>query len=421
MEVLGPERQDLPARQTSSMIEVAQTRAAQEVQAAMLVAKKFPRDVNAAITRITQGCHRKALAEQSQYSFPRGGSRVTGPSIRLAEHLAQNWGNFESGIVELERRDGESVAMAYGWDLESNSRDVKIFTVEHVRERSEQKGGNVQLTDPRDIYELLANVGARRKRACILALIPGDIVDLAIDECEKTLKGDMKEPLIDRIRKMVSAFVEQGVTQEMIERKLGHVLDATSEIELSDLRKVFTSIKDGMSKREDWFDVTAAKADLQDGKASFGFKKKSEEKKAATDEKKSEAEKPAAKAEPPAQSKPSESEKPSTPPPAAESTPAPAPGATPMATPAVPAEQLPNTAPSAPATPAPSTPAPTGDPSQTPAALGRKIQQLAREKNIPMGTINTWANAQWGKGWMSDKLHLQTVVMNLNQGNKFTT
>jgi hypothetical protein len=243
----------------------------------MLAAKKFPRDVNAAYSRILQGCKRKALAEQSAYAFPRGGSKVSGPSIRLAEHLAQNWGNFESGVIELERREDESSAMAYAWDLETNSRDVKVFTVKHIRDRGESKGGSQQLTEQRDIYELVANQGARRKRACILSLIPGDIVDAAEAECDKTLKGDNSEPLIDRVRKMASAFLEIGVTTDMLEKKrLGHVLDATDENELVALRKIYVSLRDGMSKREDWF--AQDPSEQPTGKQGFGFKKPSEEK-----------------------------------------------------------------------------------------------------------------------------------------------
>lgn len=276
MEVLDPEREHTALTKLGT-VEIASSRASQEVQAALVIAKRFPRDVNAAFTRILQGCRRKALAEQASYAYPRGGTRVSGPSIRLAEHLAQNWGNFESGVVELERREGESTAMAYSWDLETNARDVKVFTVEHVRERGESKGGNVQLTDPRDVYELVANMGARRKRACILALIPGDVVDAAEEECVKTLKGDTSEPLPDRIRKMAATFAEVGVTIPMLEKRLGHNLDATDETELVGLRKIFTGMKDGMSKREDWFSLDPT--DQPTGKASFGLKGKGADKK----------------------------------------------------------------------------------------------------------------------------------------------
>ena len=247
--------------QNQAMIEVAATRAAQEVQAAMVVAKKFPRDLNQAFNRIMQSCKRKSLAEQAIYSYPRGGSKVEGPSIRLAEVLAQNWGNMESGVIELERRPGESTAMAYCWDLETNTRDVKVFQIRHIRDK---RGGGEKLTDERDIYELLANMGSRRKRACILAVIPGDIADAAQEECEKTMRSGNGEPIADRIRKMVAAFSEISVSIEMLEARLRHKLDACSETELVALRKIYQSLKDGMSNREDFFPVAVRReaADL---------------------------------------------------------------------------------------------------------------------------------------------------------------
>ena len=69
---------------------IATTRAAQEVQAAMVIAKKFPRDAIQAEKRILDACKRKLLAENAMYVYPRGGTTIEGPSIRLAEVLAQN-------------------------------------------------------------------------------------------------------------------------------------------------------------------------------------------------------------------------------------------------------------------------------------------------------------------------------------------
>ncbi len=234
-----------------AMVEVASARAAQEVQAAMVVAKKFPRDETKSFNRIMQACKRKALAEQAIYAYPRGGETVEGPSIRLAEAMAQSWGNIDFGIIELEQRGGESSIMAYAWDLETNTRQTKIFTVKHLRYT--RKNGNTSLNDPRDIYEMTANQGARRLRACILGVIPGDVVDAAVSECEKTMAGNNGEPLVDRVRKMLAAFEEYGVNQPMIETRLGHRLDATTEAELARLRKIFRSLKDNMANVEDFF------------------------------------------------------------------------------------------------------------------------------------------------------------------------
>lgn len=252
-----------PAAPLSVTAESAVTRAAEEIRAAMVIAKKFPRDEAASYNRIMKACKRPSLAEVACYAYPRGGTTVTGPSIRLAEALAQNWGNLDFGIVELGQASGESQVMAYAWDLETNTRQTKVFTVKHQRRVG--KGENFavhDLTDPRDIYEMVANQGARRVRACILGVIPGDIIDAAVEACESTLKKGSTEPLLDRARKMISVFAEMGVTQGMIEQRLGHKTEAISEQEMVNLRRIYTSLKDGAAKREDFFQVEATKPDF---------------------------------------------------------------------------------------------------------------------------------------------------------------
>lgn len=241
--------------------EMMVSRQAQEVQAAIIIAKRFPRDTITAYNRVMEACKRKKLAENAVYEYPRGGQKVTGPSIRLAEVLAQNWGNIDFGITELEQKNGESQVMAYAWDLETNTRQTKIFSVPHIRHT---KGGDYPLTDPRDIYELVANQGARRMRACILGVIPGDVVDAAIAQCDQTLAGNNKEPLVDRIRKMTQTFKDEyGVTKEMLEKYIGWKTESFTDKDLIKLGRVFISIRDGMARKEEIFDMTASADDGQ--------------------------------------------------------------------------------------------------------------------------------------------------------------
>ena len=231
-----------PALGAASMMML--NRQAQEVQAAMVVAKKFPRDERASADRILAACTRKSLAEAATYEYPRGGETVTGPSIRLAEALAQAWGNIDFGVIELEQKDGESQVMSYAWDLETNTRQSKIFTVPHIRKT--QKGA-YPLTDPRDIYEMVANQGARRLRACILGVIPGDVVDMAMRQCELTLKANNKEPLDVRIKRMVEAFkVDFGVEEDALRNYIGKNVEAFSENDVIRLTRVYRSIRDGV-------------------------------------------------------------------------------------------------------------------------------------------------------------------------------
>lgn len=262
---------------TTAPVQIMAGRQAQEVQMAMYVAKQFPRDENAAYARIMQACHRTSLAETAIYEYPRGGQKVSGPSIRLAEVLARSWGNIDFGVIELEQKSGESSVMAYAWDLETNVRQSRVFTVKHERKA---KGNITRLDDPRDIYEMIANQGARRVRACILGIIPGDVVDAAVEECKKTLINGNKEPLADRIRKMVVSFQDDfQVTQEMLEKYIGCKASAFSEQDFVRLKGVYRSLRDGMAKREDYFDVRVGREVNSNTEEQF---KQAKERKAAS-------------------------------------------------------------------------------------------------------------------------------------------
>lgn len=234
------------------------TREAQEVQASVFMAKRFPRDESQSIARVLRACDRVGLASRAVYSYPKGGTNVTGPSIRLVEAIAQAWGNIQSGVVELEQRDGESTCMAYCWDVETNTRECKVFQVKH---QIQTKNGMKVLTDPRDIYELVANQGARRKRACILNVIPADVVDTAIERCNKTLSGSKRKPLIDRIREMCDLFqTRYSVPISSIERYFGYKLDAFTELDGQALAGIYNALQDGAAKREDYFKLPTVSA-----------------------------------------------------------------------------------------------------------------------------------------------------------------
>ena len=223
--------------------QMAMTRQAQEVQAAMIVAKRFPRDPAASMDRILTACMRPSLAEAAMYEYSRGGSTVTGPSIRLAEAIAQNWGNIDFGYIELEQKNRESQVMAFAWDLETNTRQSKVFSVPHIRHTQK---GDYPLTDPRDIYEMVANQAARRVRSCILAIIPGDVIESAQKQCDLTLKANNKVPLDKRIEEMVARYAELEITPDQLRAFIGKNVEAFTENDVIRLGKIYRSIKDGV-------------------------------------------------------------------------------------------------------------------------------------------------------------------------------
>ena len=230
--------------------EAAVARATQEIQASLVIGQKFPRDEVKCRSRIMEACKRKGLAEVAEYEYSRGGTKITGATIDLLRAIASRWGNIIWGWSEVERRPGESTVRCWAWDTQSNGRAERTMVIAHWRDTST---GGYELDDERDIYELLANMAARRVRACMEEVIDSDIITDAVNACRETLRRGEDTPLIDRVVKMVGEFKQFGVTQADIERRLGNKADAISENQLASLRRVWKSLKDGVGVKTDYF------------------------------------------------------------------------------------------------------------------------------------------------------------------------
>lgn len=251
-----------------------QQRAKSEIEAALTIAAAKPRDEKRAVARILNACQRPGLAERAQYRYSRGGTDICGASIDLLEVCAQHWGNIEFGFRELARypgegnKPGESVVEAFAWDLETNTRRRTQFTVQHAM----KAGGRTKtLTDPRDIYEFIANHAQRRVRTCLENLIPRDIVEDACGECDKTLQASIND-IGKASSEMAKAFASIGVTKEMIEGRIQRSIASITAAQIIGLRKVYKSIKDGLSEPSDWF--AAPEAQDNTPKASAADKAK---------------------------------------------------------------------------------------------------------------------------------------------------
>lgn len=230
-----------------------ETKEIAEIQAKMILARNFPRDPRYCLDLIKMDCESKELAETAIYEFPRGDSVVRGASIRLVECVARHWGNLVAGIKELGTSGNTATVKAYCWDLQSNFYDEKIFDVELVRHT---KKGSYELTDPRDRYEMMANMAARRKRACMQAVIPQNIIDEAIKACEDTLNDSIKKDDLETIKsKMVSAFkqIAEWITPEMIAGICGKEYEHISSRDIVKIRNLYNAIKDGFVKPENAF------------------------------------------------------------------------------------------------------------------------------------------------------------------------
>lgn len=237
-----------------------QSRELADMQVSYLMAQQFPRDEVKAMDRILLAFTRPALAEKSQYQFSRGGTDIRGPSIKAMEAIATSWRNIDSAWRERSRGiDGRGIPYseveAVAVDLEGRTRKRIAFIVPHWRDTRQ---GGYMLKDERDIYELCANQAQRRVRACLEAVIPGDVIDAAMAQADATLKAkaDTSE---EAIGKMVAAFGEFGVSKEQIEKRIQRRLSSITPAQMVSLKRIYASLRDEMSTPDEWFDAPEKK------------------------------------------------------------------------------------------------------------------------------------------------------------------
>ncbi len=232
---------------------VEQSRAVAEVQAAVIVARQFPRNEALAVQKIKTAFSQQNLAARSFFRFSRGGSTVNGETIQFAKELARCWGNIHHGLAELRRDDvaGESEMQAWAWDLETNERASTTFIVPHTRWANKTA---TRLEDPRDVYESNSNNGARRLREMIFTVLPSWYREQAKEIATNTLNnGAGDKPRAQRVADAIAAFETIGITVDQIEAKLGRDSDKWTNIDLGQLQIIYQSIDRGEVTRDEEF------------------------------------------------------------------------------------------------------------------------------------------------------------------------
>lgn len=240
----------------------------QEIQGAMIMARRFPRDEKACFGKLMKACQRKTMAEKACYAFPRGNATVTGPSINLARVAGQCYGNLRWGLDMLRNDDTQVTIRGWAWDVESN---IKVTADDSFAKLIYRKVGGWVKPDERDLRELVNRRGAILVRNCLLNVLPKDLIEDAIGICRVTLKSQMKDPEGEK-KVLIVNFMQFGVTTTMIDKYLGH--DIWTPDDILDLKAIYLTIKEGSGKVEDYFDLkheeVKPEGGLSTGKMSNG-------------------------------------------------------------------------------------------------------------------------------------------------------
>jgi hypothetical protein len=220
-----------------------------EVDQQITTAHAYPRSVDRAVKNIMSlATLDDETAEECVYALPRGGKPIKGPSVRLAEIIAGQWGNCRVGarVVHVDRFEKFVEAEGVFHDLETNA-----ATTARVRRRISDRQGRV-FND--DMIVVTGNAAcAIAKRNAILGAVPKAVWRKAYSAVEQVIAGDIKT-LSERRDRAMKAFAAFGVTPDQVFQALNIAgADDIALDHITTLVGMHAALKSGESTVEEMF------------------------------------------------------------------------------------------------------------------------------------------------------------------------
>ena len=239
---------DYELRVSSAEIFEADTRANIDIQVS--TAKKYKRHLPTVLDNIfflaTQDID---TADNCFYSIKRDGKVIRGASIRLAEIMANCYGNLRSS-ARIISNDGRIItAQGMCWDLENNV----AYSIEVKRKITDKTGRPFS----EDMVVVTSNAACSIAiRNAIFKCIPLALTNRIQERIKLVMMGEEKD--FNSIRKSsVEYFEKQGVAVKNIlslfDKKS---IDELSRDDIFDLKGIATAIKDGDTTLELAFSIS---------------------------------------------------------------------------------------------------------------------------------------------------------------------
>lgn len=248
-EIITAEGEIISAPTSSEQMSLAIGLTKAEIDQQITTARAYPR----LVSRVTQNILSlvtidEQSAEECSYALPRGGKAIVGPSIRLAEIIAGQWGNCRVGarVVHVDRVEKFVEAEGIFHDLETNT-----ATTARVRRSISDKYGKLYKDD---MIIVTGNAACSiAKRNAILGGVPKAVWRKAYDEAEKVVKGDVKT-LVERRTTIFKAFAAFGVKPEQLFASLGIAGEDDISLEhIPTLTGMRSALKSGEATVEEMF------------------------------------------------------------------------------------------------------------------------------------------------------------------------
>lgn len=255
---IGPDNRPAALIHADPAAVAAAEMAREQIKLAYFMATQAPRNQREAWQRIMEACRRPTFAQKAIYAKPVDGSKIEGPSIRLAEAIIREWRNIivRTSVV-YEDSDARRVSVLV-IDLESNLQLCREIVTPKTVERKNPKGRDVigeRLNSKGErVYIVRATEDemANRESAAVskivrnegLRLIPADVVEDAMGEARRTRKQAAAADPDFAIKSLVYRFGELRIGVADLERYIGGPIDRATPEQIDDLEGVLQAIRD---------------------------------------------------------------------------------------------------------------------------------------------------------------------------------
>ncbi len=232
-----------------------------ELNQDVVTARSFPRSVATVMRNITQLVMLdEQTAKECVYAVPRDGKTIRGPSIRLAEIIASQWGNCHcaSRVVHVDRIEKYVESEGVFHDLETGLKR----TARTRKPIAKRDGGVYSLDMVMTAGNAAASIGMRE---AILKGVPKAVWRQAYDHAEKVIRGDVTT-LVERRDDALKALAGIGVTPDRVFAAVGVAgIEEIGLDELANLFAMFQGVKNGETNVDDIFPVVRPKGDQPAG------------------------------------------------------------------------------------------------------------------------------------------------------------
>ena len=234
-----------------------------EVDMQVATAKRWPRSIQFFKQQaMALAVKSPEVARACFYILPRGGKKIEGPSIRLAEIVATSWTNLRCEARVLQVGDTMLTAQATCWDMQTN-----VLVRREVQRRITDKHGR-RYQD--DMVVVTGNAACSiALRNAIFSVVPRAYVDDIYQHCRRVAAGQ-RGSLDDARKKWLDWYAKRDVTKAQLLDLLDKPgIDDIDIDDITTLQGLATALAEGETTLEELFGPAEAKD--KNGVKKFGF------------------------------------------------------------------------------------------------------------------------------------------------------